>query len=267
MIFENIEKASIDASKSTLTIVHEGNGLAFFVSDLAGVMLHHEKQNFSSQVSPSDSLVKIVSNNIYSGKFAKTKLVLKSQRISIFPSKYKLNNDNYGLLDFEFDGKTETVMENKIADFAFSYFPVDLTFHQTAIGFWPNLEVYHHETLFFEQCFFNSTKDLGQLYFLNIKEKYFSAFISENGKVKITNNFRFEGKDDFGFFALGLLHNLGLDQNILLMKVTGNIVPESVLFQMLEKYILNVSIENSDQFPAHLAQDTILLNYIRSAHN
>ncbi len=261
------DKQDIDAANSSLTIVQHNNGFAFFISQKPDNILLYEKINFSNNSNPIEILQKALTEPFYQNNFLEVQLIVKGKRISMVPEAFKLNTENYKNLDFDYIPTEEDIFENKIKGFAYVYFPIASQMVSILRKKFNDIVFLHHETLFFSQCFFNLNKELGQIYMLNIKEKYFSAFIAENGKIKIANNYGYDGKDDFGYFAMGLVQNFGLNQYKLNMVVSGNIMPDSVLYILIEKYISNISLESTQDLPTEVINETVVIKHLQSENN
>lgn len=76
-----------------------------------------------------------------------------------------------------------------------------------------------------------------------IRDGYFYAVLLKNNNLKLINSYEYVDKNEFGFYSLGTIKNLGFDAENLNLLLSGSMQNDSPLQQLLSRYIANI------QFP------------------
>lgn len=80
----------------------------------------------------------------------------------------------------------------------------------------------------------------GEEMFLEIRDSYFVATLYRDKKLLLHNVYSFHAKADFGFFALGIVHQLKFDPRGMRLYLSGLMQLDSPLQILLKDYIQNV---------------------------
>ena len=84
--------------------------------------------------------------------------------------------------------------------------------------------------------------DAGKLLWLNIRSNKIDIVVSENKKLLLLNSFSFQTNEDILYYTLFVCEQLELNPEKIPMTVTGDIEDHSILYQLLNQYIRNISI-------------------------
>ena len=84
--------------------------------------------------------------------------------------------------------------------------------------------------------------DAGKLLWLNIRSNKIDIVVSENKKLLLLNSFSFQTNEDILYYTLFVCEQLELNPEKISMTVTGDIEDHSILYQLLNQYIRNISI-------------------------
>ena len=91
------------------------------------------------------------------------------------------------------------------------------------------------------------SKTLQDKVLVNFDRKRMDIVIAMAGKLKFCNSFKFETDEDMLYFLLNVYKQLGFDTNMMPLVLNGEIEKESSLFNLIYKYVRNVSFaENAD---------------------
>jgi len=114
--------------------------------------------------------------------------------------------------------------------------------------FWPNVKILHFSTALIETISINSRNkaDLKTL-FVNLRNDSFDIVHFKDNKLNYHNTFEFITKEDFIYFLLITIDQLGLnpeDTNVIL---SGNIEKTDDRYRMIHQYIKNYSFINRNE--------------------
>lgn len=76
--------------------------------------------------------------------------------------------------------------------------------------------------------------------YLHIYESYFQIIVCDNGGLKLYNSFEFQTKEDFIYYILFTMEQLGLDPETVIVKLLGDIEEQDELYSILYKYIRHI---------------------------
>ena len=104
-----------------------------------------------------------------------------------------------------------------------------------------SFRVRHHASVFIESMLvFSKHKILPKQVFVNVHSGFFDMLVTENGKLLFYNSFSFKTAEDFIYFVLFVYDQLKLSPENNGIILSGEILKNSALFDMLYKYVRNV---------------------------
>lgn len=78
--------------------------------------------------------------------------------------------------------------------------------------------------------------------FIDIHDQYFDLLITHNNDVLLFNSFEYNSVTDLTYYTLNCLQQCQVDKENLQTKISGNLVNDPKLQELLNKYIPNVSV-------------------------
>ncbi len=115
-------------------------------------------------------------------------------------------------------------------------------------NFWPNAVLGHFSTFFIDCLALNFKNKLEkETLFVNVNEHDFNVAVFSGNKLVLHNIFKFNTKEDFIYFLLATIEQLGYNPEILEVVLMGKIEKGDKLFIMIEQYIGNYRfVERND---------------------
>ena len=77
--------------------------------------------------------------------------------------------------------------------------------------------------------------------YVNVNKKQFEIIIVDKAKLKLYNTFEYNSKEDFIYYILFTVEQLGLNPETFNLIFTGNITEDNSLYQIAYKYVRNIS--------------------------
>lgn len=105
-----------------------------------------------------------------------------------------------------------------------------------------SFEYKHHASIMVEKLLDLSKNDDDRQMFVHFEQKVFQIIVVQNQKLLFYNSFDFATKEDFAYFLLFTVEQLGLNPEFFTLKLFGHIAEEGELFQIAYTYVRNVSL-------------------------
>lgn len=105
---------------------------------------------------------------------------------------------------------------------------------------------YKHSISVFAEAILNLEKTLLAKVYLNNYKDYYDLVIVRNGKLLLSNSFKYDSPEDFIYYLLFTLEQLKLDPSEIDLILTGEISEESPFYQIVYTYIKNVQFLKPD---------------------
>ncbi len=114
--------------------------------------------------------------------------------------------------------------------------------------FWPNAVLGHFSTYLIDCLSLNFKNKLDkETLFVHVNEHDFNVVVFSNNKLILHNIFKFNTKEDFIYFLLATIEQLGYNPEIVEVVLMGKIEKGDELYTMVEQYIGNFSfIQKND---------------------
>ena len=126
-----------------------------------------------------------------------------------------------------------------------------------------NCQIYHHITSLVETLLLSgrNNSDDKKVY-VNVNTSLFDLIYLEGNKLIYSNSFEYHSKEDFTYYVLFALQQLKQNPNSIEVILTGEIQRNSELFDVLFKYIRNITfIKRNDAFEYSYVFDKLFPNY------
>lgn len=155
-------------------------------------------------------------------------------------------------------GAQDTVFVNSIRHlFVKNVFSVDNTLHHYFEEIFPSAAWYHITSGILESGLMHKDTFGPQQICLDVKPNLLHISYFENGEFRYINQFRFANKDDFLYFVLLVTDRFQVERNTCDLKLSGEILPDSLLFAELWKFFQTISfmpIQNTIRLPESLEE-------------
>ncbi len=136
----------------------------------------------------------------------------------------------------------DTVLVNNINKlFIKNVFSVPNTQVQYLNEIFQSPKIFHIGTTLLENAVRNKDEFNNQQLILDIKPGVIHILYFENKEFKFLNQFRWVNKDDFLYYVLLISDQFNIDREHCDLKLSGEIVPDSMLFSELWKFYKNIS--------------------------
>ncbi len=129
---------------------------------------------------------------------------------------------------------------------------------------WPDLAIRHLSTVLIESLGIHYKHIAGDnMVFVNIREDCFDMIHFKQSRLYFYNLFPFRSREDFIYFLLAALEQLGLNPESVQLFISGNLVKESQLFDMIYRYIRHSDfIEHNNAYGyAHVLDELKLYEF------
>lgn len=100
----------------------------------------------------------------------------------------------------------------------------------------------HTSSVLVEKLLDLSKNDDDKQMFVHFEDKSFQIVVVQNQKLLFYNSFDFVTKEDFAYYLLFTVEQLGMNPEFFTLKMLGNIAKEGGLFEIAHTYVRNVSL-------------------------
>ncbi|MCF6350666.1 MAG: DUF3822 family protein [Flavobacteriaceae bacterium] len=244
----------------------DGFSFCVFDSDLQEFIIFH-KYEFLEKINTPEKLLKkiqqlFITEEILQLKYDKIS-VIHDNNLSSFVPKALFNKKNL---------KSYVAFNNKV--FNTDYFTFDSLVNQEMnlvyipyininnflIDQFGSFNYKHTSSILVENLLNYFTMNDGISFFVHVSKTHFEVIISKNKQLLFFNTFQHQTKEDFIYYILFTVEQLNLNVEQFSLQFLGVIHKESELYQIVHKYIRNVSfLENKLSFNRYLEiNDTII---------
>ncbi|MCK0114393.1 DUF3822 family protein [Gelidibacter sp. F63206] len=266
MELNNLKKLSIQISLS---------GLSFCILNSSDSEIEFLKRvDFKSKLTPEAVLEELQSFISKEPRLLQTfdsVLVLFQNELSnIVPEEFFEEENASDYLKFSSKIiKTDFISHDKIeANNSINVFVPFININNYLFEVYGEFEYKHASTIFLEQILKKEENSNDDKIYINVEPFHFEMAVIKKGQFQLYNSFEYLTKEDFIYYVLFAFEQLKLDTETVTVKLTGNIVEDDELYQMLYTYIRfvtfdepskNYSYTKTDEVnPQH--QHTLILN-------
>lgn len=137
---------------------------------------------------------------------------------------------------FDFDSLTQQQMKN-------IYVPY-VAFNNYFLDVFGSFNFQHINTSLVQHFINKSVNNDSVEFFVHVAENHFEIVLLQNKKLLFFNSYEYQTKEDFIYYILFVFEQLQLNTQTQIVKLYGNITPESDLYQIVYKFIRNVEVAN-----------------------
>lgn len=124
-------------------------------------------------------------------------------------------------------------------------------------------KVFHTASGLLESAYANKEQFADQQIILDIKPGLIHILFFEKREFKFMNQFRYVNKEDFLYYVLLIADQFMVDRNVADLKLSGEIMPDSMLFGELWKFFKNISFLGANEnivLPTELKEKPIYIH-------
>ena len=255
-------------SNDLLSIQASLNGLSFCVLDITeSTIVFFKEINFKEQKNPLEVEKLIINefeNNLFlQREFKKVKLIHHNNLCTFVP-KILFNDKN--LIDYlKFDNKvfnSDFIAADEIAsrEIMAVYVPF-VNLNNLFFECFGSFE-YHHASKILLDNILKITNDFSNKLFCNVSKSSFELMYIKNGELNLFNSFEFNTPEDFIYYVLFTIEQLQIDTENIDFVLLGDICINDNQYNILYKYIRNVSFgEKINNYTISDSYKNLLNNY------
>ncbi len=236
-------------SNEILSIQASLNGLSFCIlNTIENSIVFFKELKFNAQKNPIEIeriLLNEFETNLFLQKqFRKVNLIHQNNICTFVPENLFQNEKSADYLKFnnkifETDFIANDVIKNKKITAVYVPF---VNLNNYFFDLFGSFE-YHHSSAIFVNKILERSTSLTNALFCNVNISSFELLYVKNGELNLFNSFEFKTKEDFMYYILFSIEQLGLDTNTIELKLFGDIKLEDEIYNLLYTYIRNVSFD------------------------
>ncbi|MFN4763952.1 DUF3822 family protein [Gillisia sp. Q332] len=228
------------------------NGLSFLILDCEeNQLVWYKKTTFPKEFNPVKILKEIElvyeKEEFLQNPIEEVMLLFSNDLYSIVPKEYFIEEEASNYLKFNTKIlKTDVVAHDFIE--AKNLINVYIPYTNITNYFFDKYGEYEykHSISVFAEAILSLEKSLPVKVFLNNYKDYYDLVIVRNGKLLLSNSFKYDSPEDFIYYLLFTLEQLKLDPSEIDLILTGEISEESPFYQIVYTYIKNVQFLKPD---------------------
>lgn len=221
-----------------------------------------DKQSFAVEIFKySVNALETIIGNVSRFTKAKTDFIIDSRRFSLLPADLNLDADNDIIANTLFGNDNHFTIVNIVTNGYKLVFQIDSLIYNLLKTKLPKATVLHFSQLFI--CNVLAKSNAGKNVHFDVRDGYFYAALFDGSQLIMTNSFEYSDKNEFGFYALGSIHNSGFDPITVNLNVSGAVAEDSPLLELLKKYIPTVNKLNTENINPIYNSGYQIVNYYK----
>ncbi len=198
-------------------------------------------KNNDDETSASKELKEILkSSDLLNNQYFKTVVLYQDRITTLVPSELFDAKNKEIYLNFNQPGKSNRkVLFDKIKNLDIvNVFSIPQTIFETLTGLGDNILIKSFSSSFIECISVNfKNKITENTFFINVNNNDFDIVKFNNNKLVFHNIFNFNTKEDFIYFLLASIEQLGFNPADIELIMSGNIEKTGKIFPLIERYI------------------------------
>ena len=237
-----------------LSIQASLSGLSFFVfntdTDHIVDLIH---KPFEKKLTPQELLDQLMhcfnTHEVLQQSFSKTTLIHDNEMVTLVPSaifeeEHLSDYLKYNTKIFKTDFITYDVIKND--DIMIVYVPF-VNINNYIFERFGSFEYKHSTTVALDRILQIQKNSPKSSMHINIADTYFDLVVSKLNTLQLYNRFEYQTKEDFIYYVLFVVEQLGLNPEELECVLMGTIEKEDELYSIAYKYIRHVSLLSTDK--------------------
>ena len=230
------------------------SGLSFFVLDNSkGQVVDLIHTPFEKIHTPQELLDQLVhhfnTHKVLQQSFSKTTVIHDNEMVTLVPSalfeeKHLSDYLKYNTKIFKTDFITYDVIKND--DIMVVYVPF-VNINNYIFERFGSFEYKHSTTVALDRILKIQKNSAKESMLINVTETYFDLVVTKNNTLQLYNRFEYQTKEDFIYYILFVMEQLGLNAEEYGCVFMGSIKKDDDLYSIAYKYIRHVSLLSKDK--------------------
>ncbi len=229
-------------------------GLSFLVTSPEGDILSFSEKYFKTIHTPEELLFELTQSlkqeESLQEQFEHVKLIYTTNNYSLVPT--SLFDDTKASEYLKFNTKilrNDYISHDEISSYGITvvYVPF-MNINNFIFGKYGTFKYYHSTTILLKTLLDSQKNTIGSKVYLHLSKNQFDCIVIKNGKLQLCNTYSFKTPEDFMYYVLFCMEQLGLNPETAETIVCGDITMEDSNYEMLYTYVRNVSFM-SHSFP------------------
>ncbi len=230
------------------------SGLSFCILDRSGSHIEYLKRiDFKTKLVPETVLEElkgvISSEPLLSQPFGNILVLFQNELSNLVPEEFFDENNAADYLKFSSKIiRTDFISHDKIdANDSVNVFVPYMNINNHLFEVYGEFEYKHASTIFLEQVLKDEEGASDDKMYINVERFHFEMIVVKKGQFQLYNTFEYFTKEDFIYFILFCVEQLKLNPEKLTVKLSGNIMKDDALYQLLYTYIRYLDINNPSE--------------------
>ncbi len=227
-----LERLNIsDLKNIIMSVIISNDGLTF--------LYINEKEEVAFEIynTSPDNYPAVADASASSGRsFSSIHLFFDNRFYSAIPKGKLSKSEKNNMAEMVFGRNNLEIIFQKQNDFDV-VFGIEKDVFMAATKLWKEAVLHHYAEAFYHSI---NGREHNEEVFFEIRKDFFWAAMFKNNKLQLLNSYDFSGKEDFGYFSLGIIKNLGFNPKELNLWLSGNVQKDSPLEKLLSAYIRNI---------------------------
>ena len=244
-----INKLELKSFKE-LSIQISLSGLSFCTLNNPESKVEYLKRiDFNSKLSPEAVLkelqVIISTEPLLSQPFDSVLVLYQNELSNLVPEEFFEEQNSADYLKFSSKIiKTDFISYDKIeANDSINVFVPYMNINNYLFEFYGEFEYKHASTILLEHILKKEESSIDDKMYINVGLFHFEMAVVKNGQFQLYNTFEYFTKEDFIYFILFSVEQLKLNPETVIVKLSGSIVEDDALYQLLYAYIRYIEFD------------------------
>jgi hypothetical protein len=259
-----------DSKKYRLSIQLSQDGFSFCIfHDESQKFLSIESVSFADRIRPGedcDFLRKYYSESKWLKlDFKSLNILYESKKTTLIPSPLydESEKETYSTFNFNLDKGHVLKSEKLVMLDAFILYTVPKDILDTLNHLFPNYTLMSHTGRLIEGLIISNKNLQNQKRaFVNVRNSHLDLVFLEGSKLHYCNSFPYKSKEDFIYYVIFVMEQLGLNPEEIELRLSGFIDKNSMLFELIYKYVRNIDFQKpSESFNYSYIFNEVPLHY------
>ena len=186
-------------------------------------------------------------NDLSQRKFSSVTFIVDDRINTLVPKALFDEEASASYLDFSFNTQEAyKILTDEIAESGcVNVYALPMSLYSKLSGRWPEARFIHASTVFVRSIVGTASNSIHNV-LIQVRSRNFDLAITENGKLRFFNNFRFNTKEDFVYFLLFAFEQQQLSGLEVPVRFSGLIQSASDIIELCDRYISDIKFVGSD---------------------
>ncbi len=187
-----------------------------------------------------------INEGVKTNEYEKVVVIFDNNNSTLVPKAFFQASEKEKYLSF-LDIINDVILHNELPSLnAVNIFSISQKDYDYCLNFNKNVDIQHFSTLFIEESYRKNGNDTKPKIFINIRDNRFEMVAFDNNKLLMHNIYSFKTREDFAYYLLYAMQQYKLDGETTQLFLSGSIVIDSPLVDLLSRYIRTIQITKSN---------------------